>query len=129
MRFESAAPVRRRIGLTPLIDVVFLLLMFFMLASTFGSYFDLSLKSAAGPARQPVSDRPPVLIRLHSEGRIDVNAEPVDMEELRQYLLTNEGRFSKNAVVQVRDGARTQDVVNLLAALRRADVSNTILTR
>ena len=32
----AAAPRRRRIGLTPMIDVVFLLLVFFMLASRFG---------------------------------------------------------------------------------------------
>jgi len=34
MRFESSTPHRRLISLTPLVDVVFILLVFFMLAST-----------------------------------------------------------------------------------------------
>ena len=34
---------RRRLGLTPLIDVIFLLLLFFMLSSTFSRFSDLSL--------------------------------------------------------------------------------------
>jgi biopolymer transport protein ExbD len=34
MRFDAPAPHRRLISLTPLIDVVFILLVFFMLASS-----------------------------------------------------------------------------------------------
>jgi Biopolymer transport protein len=47
---------RRRPGLTPIIDVVFLLLVFFMLASRFGQYRALPL--SAGAAQRSVLVRP-----------------------------------------------------------------------
>ncbi|MCZ6784089.1 MAG: biopolymer transporter ExbD, partial [Proteobacteria bacterium] len=56
MRFESTRRARRGIGLTPLVDVVFLLLIFFMLASSFSreSAWTIGIANAAAgtPAAQ-----------------------------------------------------------------------------
>jgi len=47
----SGAGARRRgISLTPLIDVVFILLVFFMLASSFLDWRHIALQTPAGPA-------------------------------------------------------------------------------
>ncbi len=43
MHISEPLPARRRISLTPLIDVIFLLLMFFMLSSTFARFADLDV--------------------------------------------------------------------------------------
>ena len=40
---RPAAPARKLIGLTPLIDVVFILLLFFMLTSSFFQWQSLDL--------------------------------------------------------------------------------------
>ncbi|MFC6760360.1 ExbD/TolR family protein [Sulfitobacter porphyrae] len=53
--FAIARP-RRRPGLTPMIDVVFLLLVFFMLASRFGQ--DRALPLSAGAAQRSILGRP-----------------------------------------------------------------------
>lgn len=45
----KAHKVRRRASITPLIDIIFLLLLFFMLASTFNRYSELELASASKP--------------------------------------------------------------------------------
>ena len=43
MRLESPGYVRRQISVTSLIDVIFLLLLFFMLSSTFSKFADVEL--------------------------------------------------------------------------------------
>ncbi|WP_460272751.1 ExbD/TolR family protein [Celeribacter sp. ULVN23_4] len=63
---DFGAPRRKhRMSLTPMIDVVFLLLVFFMLASRFGTPAQLSL-TLGGGASQSYSG-PPRLLRVGAE--------------------------------------------------------------
>ena len=52
MKFAAPVPDEAQVPLTPLIDVVFLLLLFFMLAATFGelNFLELALPRAAAEA-------------------------------------------------------------------------------
>lgn len=61
--FAIARP-RRRPGLTPMIDVVFLLLVFFMLASRFGQYRALPLSAGGGTT---LCSGPPRLVDIGAE--------------------------------------------------------------
>lgn len=63
-RFAPARP-RRRPSLTPMIDVVFLLLVFFMLAARFGQEGALDLRVAGGAAA--TWQGPPRLIQVDPE--------------------------------------------------------------
>lgn len=58
------SPVAPRIGLTPLIDVVFILLLFFMLATSFQQSHSILLKFSTGTAPNPQTDRPVLTLRL-----------------------------------------------------------------
>lgn len=63
---EFGAPRRKhRMSLTPMIDVVFLLLVFFMLASRFGSPAQLSLTLGGGAGQGYAG--PPRLVRVGAE--------------------------------------------------------------
>ena len=56
---------RSSISLTPLIDVVFILLLFFMLTSTFNRYHSLELSSTTvGESAERVKGQPPVLVTV-----------------------------------------------------------------
>lgn len=86
MRLERPAQPRRRlIGLTPLIDVVFILLLFFMLASTLTRPQAVPL---AAPHSEPARhDRQPaLLLRIQADGRLDLNGEPVAADALPALL-------------------------------------------
>lgn len=56
------------IGLTALIDVVFILLLFFMLTSSFQPFQALDLKSALSASAH--AKREPVLLMVDSEGQL-----------------------------------------------------------
>jgi biopolymer transport protein ExbD len=70
---------RRRLSLTPLIDVIFLLLLFFMLSSTFTPFAELQLGAASAGAA--ARDTPPLFLRVTEEA-LALNGRDVPMEAL-----------------------------------------------
>lgn len=74
---------KRLISLTPLIDVVFILLLFFMSASNYQKWHSLPLEtvqSGQGQAKPQV-----ILVRLKADS-LDINGTPVNIEDLNQFI-------------------------------------------
>jgi len=116
---------RRIVSLTPLIDVVFILLFFFMLASTFVQWrsIDLGLTSPEGAS---ASVEGAILVRVHSQG-LDLNGRPVALGDLSaaagRYL---QRRDDQPVVVQAGEGVDLQrlvDVFDRLVAAGAEDLS------
>ncbi|MCA8966631.1 MAG: biopolymer transporter ExbD [Planctomycetes bacterium] len=88
------------INLMPLIDVVFLLLIFFLAATTFAREeveLDLRLPEAkSGTASAPAK---PLVVNLLADGRISVDGRDVTMEALRQKLAAAGGRNQDQSVL------------------------------
>lgn len=112
----TASPRRRIVGLAPMIDVVFLLLVFFLLAAREQSDLAISLQESGGESRGRlwVVDVLPDAVRFNgtSTTLLDigarVNVASISPEDLM--------------VVRPRDHATVQRVVDALASLRDAGV-------
>ncbi len=106
---------RRAISLTPLIDVIFLLLLFFMLTSTFSRYTSLPLSATGGGA---VADaRPPLFLRASPEGWT-LNGRAITPEGLPQAVAALRGPRPAQSVILAPAGSLTaQGLVDALAAL------------
>ena len=116
-----AAPrIRRRPGLTPLIDVVFLLLVFFMLASRFGVEGALPLAAGGGVGAW---EGPPRLVTVRP-GEIRVNGVPASDPAAALRPLMPEGG---GPVVVRAEGADLQRLVDAMAALRAAGLTDLVL--
>ncbi|MEM9969749.1 MAG: biopolymer transporter ExbD [Pseudomonadota bacterium] len=76
MRLRNRGFGGRALSLTPLIDIIFLLLLFFMLTSTFTRFGEVPLVQAAGGAAAADSDRQRLFLRL-TEDTMTVNGRPV----------------------------------------------------
>ncbi|RNE90915.1 biopolymer transporter ExbD [Marichromatium sp. AB32] len=90
MRLDLARRVRRNpISLTPLIDVVFILLLFFMLASHFDQWRALALdaRGAKVGATAPSAARAAMLVRLHADARLDLGGEPLTPPQLERRVV------------------------------------------
>lgn len=108
------APRRRRPSLTPMIDVVFLLLVFFMLVARFGGADGLSLVLAAPGAGTPYSGPPRLVTVL--PGALTLNGRPVtDLPAALAPLMA-----SPEDVILVRPAPGT-DVDRLLAVLHELE--------
>jgi biopolymer transport protein ExbD len=107
---------RRRLGLAPLIDVIFLLLLFFMLSSTFTRYGEVRLTGgAAAPAAQG-TEAALLMFDLGPEG-LRLYGEPVAPAALAARLAPVLEGAEGLAVVAVEAGVPAQALVDVLAAL------------
>lgn len=93
------APQRRKhsISLTPLIDVVFILLLFFMLATNFTDWREITLATGttASEAKQP----PPALVHVSADGTLRYDGANRSVEELSQLLKAQKAKSKISAVV------------------------------
>ena len=119
--FEDTVRRSRSVSLTPLIDVVFLLLIFFMLASTFLQTQALTvLTPGVSSAEQPTDDAV-VEVWLLADGTIKVDREPVLAGGLAAALRgVVSARPDIVVSVLAEEGARTQLLVTAVEAARDA---------
>ncbi|MDC7241209.1 MAG: biopolymer transporter ExbD [Spirochaetales bacterium] len=111
-------------NLTPLIDVIFILLIFFMISTQFKSYtLPLELPEAGNTSSPELND--PLQISIDEEGLIYVEDRIVALEEMRQAVALE---FSKNPdLVLVLDCHREtvfEKVLMVLSEVKDAGVSN-----
>ncbi|KIC20019.1 ExbD/TolR family protein [Leisingera sp. ANG-Vp] len=123
MEFILASRPRRKPSLTPMIDVVFLLLVFFMLASRFGADAVLHLPLAG---KGGTYDGPPRLIGI-GPNNLDVNGVPVADSNLAQALAPLMKQPSDMLILRGRDGADLQRITDVTALLRQGGLTSFVL--
>lgn len=108
-----------RMEMSPLIDCIFQLLIFFMLSSTFLTpAIKLTLPTATADSSQ---QNPELLITLDASGQVFLNTEPVRIAELSD-VLRQRLQISTEKVVTIRGDKAMQyeHFVTALDAAKRA---------
>ena len=105
------------IDLTPIIDMVFLLLIFFLVATTFHQteremQVALPAATSAGPISATLRE---IIVNVDAEGRIIVNGRTIDAQELRS-LIERAVAGNPQQKVTVRGDRRTA-YVNVIRVL------------
>jgi biopolymer transport protein ExbD len=118
MRLESSGYQRRQISVTSLIDVIFLLLLFFMLSSTFSKFADVEL-SATGGRSSGAQTVVPAFLKL-SANRLLLNGVEFGKDALAGELERLQAATRLNAVIlSVDPSANAQQLVDTLLMLRK----------
>jgi len=134
MKIETKDPAAElSLNLAPMIDVVFLLLIFFMVATTFATReksLDLDLPTArSGEASEGVPDE--LLVEIGRAGVVVVNGEEVDADRMRE-IFARAARANPDTPVTIR-GDRTSQLhlaTGVMDACRLAGLSDVgIMTR
>ncbi len=118
-----------QINLTPLIDIVFNLLMFLMLATRFVSdeeieqKFDVRLATAANA--KPLTALPDELVvNVAADGKVYLNGKLRKLTELESDLVAAKKNYADQSVlIRGAGDGRYQNVVNVLAACDRAKIN------
>ena len=120
MRIEEPARISKPIPLVPLVDVVFLLLMFFMLSTTFARFgqVDVSRGSANAPAASRPGTTAGVIVEVSGGPEIRVNGSPVPLDGLVARLDEFHGKGVLAGSVRVAPSAEVQDLVTVLELAR-----------
>lgn len=128
MRFDAPGPRRRLVSLTPLIDVVFILLVFFMLASSLITWQAVEMGApASATAGTPVVGS--WLVRVRTEG-LSLNAEEIAAGALAGQVAARIGENPEQRIlVQAAPGVSLQRLVDVLDLLRDAGATHLTLLR
>lgn len=116
-----------QINLTPMIDVVLNLMIFFMVGTQFieiERQYEIDLPTVTDA--QPLTALPDELIvNVSKEGVIFLGADKVDANTLEERLRDARRRYAGQVVVIRGDGnGRYQEVMSILNICRRAGISN-----
>ena len=131
MKFKKVKEEESRLGITPLIDIVFLLLIFFMLTSHFHVASGLPIRLPKIAQKAYDSDRHKIILVIDKNGRIYFKGNKIDLDkldsELRStiekdgviHLLLEADREVKHGrVVQIMDLAKKAGVSSIIIAAR-----------
>jgi len=122
--FDEFATKRRTVSLTPLIDVVFLLLIFFMLTSSFLQTQSLAVVTPAPSEDELPEDIAVVEVWLLGNGGLKVDGEPVQPDGLEAAIAAAIGQRAEITVsVLAEPGSKTQNLVRAIEAARKAGAS------
>ncbi|MBX3504283.1 MAG: biopolymer transporter ExbD [Parvibaculum sp.] len=116
-------PVRRRgmASLTPLIDVVFLLLIFFMLTTSFLQTQSLAVVTPAPSVDELPTDARVVEIWLLGNGTIAIDGTPVERAALADGLKQAIGeRKDLTVTILAEKGSKTQALIAAIEAARQS---------
>ena len=130
--FRPPAPKPKRppIGLTALADVVFLLLVFFMLASSFLEWRAIELKLPAETEATGASGEPPIVVSLAGDGGVRLNGERIANAELGARLAERlAGDAGHPVVVRAGDEVPLQRTIEVLEAVSAAGGRDVSLAR
>ena len=128
MRLSDWQRRRSSIGLTPLIDVVFLLLIFFMLASTFLKFSAVSISGArSGGTSGNLSEI--ALIQIRGTEDIRINGKTVALKGVLPQIDELVAKGVTRAVIQPAQKATVQDLVKVLEVAKASELKSVVVVQ
>jgi biopolymer transport protein ExbD len=129
MPFKTEPMEEPFINLTPLVDIVFNLLLFLMLATRFAAdedseqKFDVQLATAANA--RPLTALPDeMIVHVAVNGKVLLNGKPRTLPELEADLVKAKKNYADQTVLIRGDGQGPyQNVVDVLAVCDRAKIN------
>jgi biopolymer transport protein ExbD len=128
MEFARSKRHQQGIVITSLVDVMILLVIFFMLTATFERAESMEISLPSGAASVPVNDNPLVVVAAE-RGRIFFDDRKISMDELgnavTQSLIADKTR---HIVVMNTEGTTVQELVSVMDAIYKAGGQNVSLS-
>jgi len=113
---QKASPV---IDLTPLIDVVFLMLIFFMLSTTFIHENRLNIELPKTSQKEGNEEDRPIVVSINKEGGIFWNDEKVTEAELEARIQSSKDIQKRALMIQADEKTQHGQVIKVFDILRR----------
>ena len=123
MRFRNESEENFSLDLTPLIDVVFLLLIFFMVSTVFVDFkrlMDISLPSSKSSV--PSETLKPVKVELTVDKQIFLNGEKINLREFETALSKIDASKKNTAVIRADKNLPYGDVIKIMGMLQSVQI-------
>jgi biopolymer transport protein ExbD len=120
-RSKKSFPSQEELDLTPLIDCVFLLLIFFMVTTVFVQARGVSVDLPVPTSAQDEQQRRDINVVLESSGRVEVSGEEVAWEHLeRRIARAMKENNNDNVMILADREAVHQLVIDVVDAAKAA---------
>lgn len=108
----------RRISLTPLADLVFILLVFFILETSFTQFREIAFNVPEEVATESKSSGDSVSIDIFPGGKLWINGESLSLADLTAWLLGQQLSEETVVILKAQDTVELQILVNAMDQLR-----------
>lgn len=124
MKLRQKSRADYLVDITPLVDVVFLMLIFFMVSTSFNLSSSLKLDLPTSKATASQTESKQVTIAINAKGQLYVQDEVVDDRDLRKRILNiSKGDPNMRVVLRADSDARHKRVVLVLDTLRELEMT------
>ena len=121
--FIDEAEEESEINITPMLDVVFIMLIFFIVTASFVKEDGLDVTKPDTPPQNVPTEKKNILIDIRNAGRIFVNGRSVDIRAVAPNIVRLKAENPEaKVVIRAVDDARNGDVVVVMNASREAGV-------
>ena len=121
MKFRHRFTIKKGIDLTPMMDIVFNLLIFFMIGATIMQtpQIEISLPKSTSAVGKEKNEN--IIITISKEGSIYVNEEAVnDIDGYLNNLAKVEGELDKPVEIRSDEDVRTQVLISVIDSVKNA---------
>ena len=117
-----------KISLTPIIDVVFILLIFFMLATNFQSFNKTEIEISNEAASVSQSDKKIFLIEFNKDSECKLNGTTASLDSIKSDIISSKNNGDDFVVItKPLKGADVQLILSVLANLKSSNIENVTL--
>jgi biopolymer transport protein ExbD len=113
------------IDLTPMLDVVFIMLIFFIVTATFVKEMGLDVNSPDKNQNVQDADKKSIVVQITNRNRIQIRGRDIDFRSVRANI---ERLHAENpdapVVVQPHGDSNTETMIRVMDAARQAGVFN-----
>lgn len=121
MKFRHRFTIKKGIDLTPMMDIVFNLLIFFMIGATIMQtpQIEISLPKSTSAVGKEKNEN--IIITISKDGSIYVNEEAVnDIDGYLSNLAKVEGELAKPVEIRSDEDVRTQVLISVIDSVKNA---------
>ncbi|MCF6298770.1 MAG: biopolymer transporter ExbD [Thiomicrorhabdus sp.] len=127
MDFKGRARIHSHLDIAPLIDIVFLLLVFFMLTSTFVTPEAIELELPESSSAQSI-DITPITVAINPLGELSINGQRIALTQLQNALVPLIAENSQTPITLKSDAeTQVQQLLNVMDEIRQAGGTNIAL--
>ncbi|MFT5806163.1 MAG: biopolymer transport protein ExbD [Moritella dasanensis] len=111
------------VDLTPMIDMVFILLIFFLVTASFNKMNAIDVKRPDG-ATNDMQGAVSLVVSIDAENGVWIEGEPVDIRKLRSRVKTLSGGDHTSVMLNADRSVDTGRLIEVLDQVRLAGVDN-----
>ena len=117
-----------KINLTPIIDVVFILLIFFMLATNFQDFSQTDIELSSESSKSMSSDKKMYVVSVSKDNTYKLNDQNLHINDIKAKILTSVRSEEEHLVViKPSDDVNMQLILSVMEDFKHSDITNLLL--